>query len=252
MSVLFYHLDRLLLAGAPLARWISGLLLFIGVLAGFGLFPGRWWTASLCAVLLIGFTLSRRHWRKREYLTFAEQERPAIEPEALAPSDSVPISASGYFSVEGKNNRFTWLEGYFRTFATREHAVICLVQPRRVLLAEWPENELGMWYVFFYPKTVRSIRYGTITFGRVTQPGLAIEREVHIPKKGRFSRERTVNETVYLASPTEADTRRILADLLFDRQPRAKAETAEKSAPPPGPARNGHVKTPISATRRLH
>ena len=236
------------LGGAPIGRWINALFLFIGVLGGLGLVPGRWLTAGLCIVLLATFFWLRRHWRHREYLAFREAPLPAVTPQPLKPSDNVPIHASGYFTVEGKSDRFTWLQGYFRTFATREHAVICLVQPKRVLLADWPEKDMGMWYVFFFPKSVRNIRYGTVTFGRTTQPCLAIEHEIHIPKSGRFSHDRTVQETVILASPTGEDTRRILADLLHD----AHAEQEETPQPrPPNPSRNGHVNVPIGATRRL-
>ena len=109
-----------------------------------------------------------------------------------------------------------------------------------------------MWYVFFSPKAVRNIRYGTVRFGRTTQPGLAIEHDIHIPKRGRFSRERTVQETVILASPTEEDIGRILADLLHDTH--AKEEEAPPSQPLqplPKPARNGHVNIPLGETRRL-
>lgn len=245
VSFFIYHLDRLWLAGTPVARWFIGLLLFIGVLAVAGLFPGRWFIAGLCLVLLVSFSWIRRHWHGQEYVQFREGTRPQVKPLPLAPSDSIPINASGYFTVEGKSERFTWLQGYFRTFATREHAVICLMQPQRFLLAEWPEKDIGMWYIFFYPQDIRGIRYGSVTFGRVTQPGLAIEHEIHIPKSGRFSRERTVQETIFLASPTEEDTRRILADLLYDTQPAPPPQLSPNSSP------NGQVTIPIKATRRL-
>ena len=252
MSRLIYHLDRMLLAGAPAVRWIDGLLLLIGVLAAFAFVPGRFLTTGLCLVLFTSFIWLRRHWRSRDYVQFLESAPPAVTPKPLAPSDSVPIHASGYFTVEEKSERFTWLQGYFRTFATREHAVICLVQPKRFLLAEWPEKDVGMWYVFFFPKAVRKIRYGTVSYGRVTQTCLAIEHEIHIPKRGRFSRERTVQETILLASPAEEDTRQILADLLHDRH--AKREGAPRQEKPnsqPSPSRNGHVNIPMGETRRL-
>ncbi len=255
MSRLIYHLDRMMLAGAPIVRWIDGLILFAGVLCAFGLIPGRFFAAGLCLILLLTFIWLRRHWRSREYVQFREAPSPSVTPQPMAPSDSVPIHASGYFTVEEKSERFTWLQGYFRTFATREHAVICLVQPKRFLLAEWPEKDVGMWYVFFFPKAVRNIRYGNVSFGRTTQSCLAIEHEIHIPKRGRFSRERTIEETVILASPTEEDTRRILADLLHDKQ--AQKDESPPRQPPqppksrPSAARNGHVKIPIGATRRL-
>ncbi|MYC96053.1 MAG: hypothetical protein F4X14_13915 [Caldilineaceae bacterium SB0661_bin_32] len=252
MSRLIYHLDRMMLAGAPVVRWIDGLLLLVGALGAFQFVPGRFLTTGLCLVLFASFIWFRRHWRSRDYVQFVELPPPAVTPQPLAPRDSVPIHASGYFTVEEKSERFTWLQGYFRTFATREHAVICLVQPKRFLLAEWPEKDVGMWYVFFFPKSVRSIRYGTVSYGRNTQTCLAIEHEILIPKRGRFSRERTVQETVLLASPTEEDTRRILADLLHDTH--AKNEAAKPSKPlqpAPDPARNGQVKIPIESTRRL-
>ena len=165
VSHLVYHLDRMLLAGAPIGRWINGLFVFIGVLGALGLLPGHWLTAGLCVLFIATFYWLRRRWRVRDYIQFQEAPLPEVTPQPLKPSDSVPIHASGYFIVEEKSERFTWLQGYFRTFATREHAAICLVRPKRFLLAEWPEQDVGMWYVFFFPKTVRNIRYGTVTFG---------------------------------------------------------------------------------------
>ena len=258
MSRLIYHLDRMMLAGAPIVRWIDGLFLVVGALGAIGLIPGRFFTAGLCLALLIAFIWLRRHWHSREYVQFREAPTPAVTPQPMEPSDSVPIHASGYFTVEEKSERFTWLQGYFRTFATREHAVICLVQPKRFLMAEWPEKDVGMWYVFFFPKAVRNIRYGTVRFGRTTQTCLAVEHEIHIPKRGRFSRERTIQETVILASPTEEDTHRILADLLHDRQAKKEEpprnqqpQPAQPLQSPPSPAPNGHVNIPMGTTRRL-
>ena len=252
MSRLIYHLDRMLLAGAPTVRWIDGLLLLLGVLGAFAFVPGHFLTTGICLALLISFIWLRRHWRIRDYVQFRESALPPVTPQPLAPSDSVPIHASGYFTVEEKSERFTWLQGYFRTFATREHAVICLVQPKRFLLAEWPEKDVGMWYVFFFPKAVRNIRYGTVSYGRMTQTCLAIEHEILIPKRGRFSRERIVQETVFLASPTEEDTRRILADLLHDTHAKREEVTSrDQLNPQTDPARNGQVNIPMGETRRL-
>lgn len=249
MSRLIYYFDRMLLAGAPVSRWVNILLFCVGALGALELVPGHWLTAALCLLLLAGFFWLRRHWRSRDYVRFHEAPLPQITPQALAPSDKVPIHATGYFAVEGKNERFTWLQGYFRTFATREHAVICLVQPKLSLLAQWPEKDVGMWYVFFFPRSVRNVRRGSVSFGRATQPCVAVEHEIHIPKKGRFSRERTLHETVILATDTEADSLRILADLLHDTH--AEEEEERPPQPAPGPSSNGQVNVPIGATRRL-
>ncbi|MCY3898960.1 MAG: hypothetical protein OXF86_10340 [Caldilineaceae bacterium] len=252
MSRLLYHLDRMMLAGTPAVRWIDGLLLVIGAMAGFGFVPGRFLTTGICLVLFVSFIWLRRLWRSRDYVQFRELATPSVAPKPLAPKDSVPIHASGYFTVEEKSERFTWLQGYFRTFATREHAVICLVQPKRFLLAEWPEKDVGMWYVFFFPKSVRSVSYGMVSYGSTTHTCLAIEHEILIPKRGRFSRERTVQETVLLASPTEEDTLRILADLLHDREAKDEEDIAPKRPNPrPDPTHNGQVKIPMGETRRL-
>ena len=241
-----------MLAGTPAVRWIDGLLLVIGAMGGLGFVPGRFFTTGLCLVLFVSFIWLRSHCRSRDYVQFRELATPSVTPQPLAPRDSVPIHASGYFTVEEKSERFTWLQGYFRTFATREHAVICLVQPKRFLLAEWPEKDVGMWYVFFFPKSVRSVRCGMVSYGRITQTCLAIEHEILIPKRGRFSRERTVLETVLLASPTEEDTRRILADLLHDREAKKEEVTSpEQPNRQPDPAQNGQVKIPMGETRRL-
>ena len=112
MSRLIYHLDRMLLAGAPVVRWIDGLLLFVGAMGAFGLVPGRFFATGLCLVLLVGFFLLRRHWHSRDYVQFREAPPPAVTPQPMAPSDSVPIHASGYFTVEEKSERFTWIQGY--------------------------------------------------------------------------------------------------------------------------------------------
>jgi len=242
----------MMLAGPPVVRWIDGLLLVVGVMGGFGFVPGRFFTTGICLVLFASFIWLRRHWRSRDYVQFRELATPSVTPQPLAPKDSVPIHASGYFTVEEKSERFTWLQGYFRTFATREHAVICLVQPKRFLLAEWPEKDVGMWYVFFFPKSVRNVRYGMVSYGNMTQTCLAIEHAILIPKKGRFSRERTVQETILLASQTEEDTRRILADLLHDREAKKEEVTAPKQpSHQPDPVHNGQVKIPMGETRRL-
>lgn len=242
----------MMLGGAPAVRWIDGLLLVIGAMGGFGFVPGRFFTIGICLVLFVSFICLRRHWRSRDYVQFRELAAPSVNPQPLAPRDSVPVHASGYFTVEEKSERFTWIQGYFRTFATREHAVICLVQPKRFLLAEWPEKDVGMWYVFFFPKSVRSVRYGMVSYGSLTQTCLAVEHEILIPKRGRFSRERTVQETILLTSPTEEDTLRILADLLHDRQAKKEEVKApEQPNPRPDPAHNGRVKIPMGETRRL-
>jgi hypothetical protein len=194
--------------------------------------------AGLLLASFLGFTAVLLYWRKRHYLHFVQKPAPAVTPKALKPADKLPVFSSGSFDVEGKQADFTWLQGYFRTFATREHALLCLVQPSRfALLGQWPEKEVGMWYIFFRDEEVEAIRWGEIHFGGSKLPGLAIDYSVFVPKQGRFDRDRTLHRTVYIGCEQEEDVRRILADLHY----KAQAELGQV------PKQNGTGKIPQNA-----
>ncbi|RME62233.1 MAG: hypothetical protein D6790_06675 [Caldilineae bacterium] len=216
-------------------RWVQVALAGVALIAAVGWLPGRWITAAVALLLLVALTWRARHWRTRDYIRFHDRPKPDVTPAALPASAKLPIFASGYFSVEGKHQHFTWLQGYFRTFPTREHAVLCLVQDSSYLLfGQWPEHEVGMWYCFFKPEVIEKIRWGEIVFDDHRMPGLAVQHTVHMPKRGRLRPARTVSKTIYLACHTEEDARAILADLLYDH--RKESETKPK---PVHPSANG-------------
>jgi hypothetical protein len=227
VDAIFYRLNRHHFSDLPLARWIQiGLLALAGMVI-IARLPAYWITAGVLIFLFLLFTGISIYWRGRNYIAFTETPKPAVTPKALKPADKLPILASGYFSVEGKYANFTWLQGYFRTFATREHALLCLAQPSRfALLGQWPEKEVGMWYIFFRDQDVESIRWGEVSHGGEKLPGLAVDHQIFIPKQGRFDRDKTVHRTFYIACREETDLRRILADLLYKKQ----AELGEVAA----------------------
>ncbi|HXF62658.1 MAG TPA: hypothetical protein VNK95_13635, partial [Caldilineaceae bacterium] len=110
--------------------------------------------------------------------------------------------------------RFTWLPGFYRTFATGEHAVLCLVRDRRWgYMAQWPPDEPGMWYAFFEPSVISEVRWGELRFGRNRATALAVAYHLTIPATAR-KREQIRPEVLYLAVQSEADARRLFADLL--------------------------------------
>jgi hypothetical protein len=154
---------------------------------------------------------------------------PAVRPQVLPASEKLPIFATGYFSVENKRKRFTWLPGFYRTFATREHALLCQLAERPFAgIANWPETEVGLWYIFFTPGAISQIRWGRLAFGRTVLPAIAV---TYTPEETPAARSRNTGphpETVYLAFTDEQTGKTILADLLHDSPESALASlTAE-------------------------
>jgi hypothetical protein len=231
VDAILYQLNRHHFSDIPLSRWIQIGLLALAGIAFISRVPAYWIVASALILLFLLFTASSIYWRRQNYMAFTEKPQPVVALKALKPADKLPILASGDFSVEGKQARFTWLQGYFRTFATREHALLCLAQPSRfALLGNWPEKEVGMWYIFFRDQDVESIRWGEVSHGGEKLPGLAVGHQVFIPKQGRFSRERTLHRTFYMACREEEDLRRILADLLYKKQAEPTKVIAQNGA----------------------
>lgn len=229
MNAFLYKLHRHHWNGLPLSRWV-----IFWLLVGAGLFWLGWlptdpaWDRPLA---LLGVLMAAALFgagviaRRKHYVHFHPHPEPNLEVAPLSAQDKIPVWASGRFGVESKLRQFTWLQGYYRSFATREHAVMCLSSPSRFLLfGRWPEQHLGMWYIFIQPADVRRVRFGQVRLGRRGGPGLAIDHLLHLPKRGRFRPARTLKETTYLVCDNAEDAARLLADLQVDL------------APPPRPA----------------
>ena len=155
--------------------------------------------------------------QRRDFVRFEVHDSPLPAPQRLGASARIPIWATGRFSVEGKHQRFTCLPGYYRTFATGEHALLCFVRDRRLLrIARWPVDDLGMWYVFFTPEVVRRIQVGHLTFGPTPSPALAIEYDLMAPPSGNPRNKKIHVETLYLVCDDETRRSQVLADLLVN------------------------------------
>ncbi len=216
-QTLLYALSHRQMAGAPLLRWLLLLLLGATLLWGMGGLPGQWWVAGATGTLWLALVAYSTHWRRHDFVRFEALPLPVVTPTILPPTDKIAIYATGLFSVENKYRRFTWLPGFYRTFATREHALLCqLRQPRFGVLGQLPSEEIGLWYNFFTPTIVTKVSYGQLYFGKQGEIAIAITYRVTIPKRNRFRPEQIRNEVIYLALETETDAASVLADLFYD------------------------------------
>lgn len=212
---LLYALGRARLGEAPLLRllWILGALLALAD-AALPMPRGLWLGGAILFALLV-LTITTWAGARRRFVTFSQGALPQLTPAALLPADKVPVWVTGRLSVEGRERDFTWLPGFYRTFATREHALLCLCRPRRLFgVARWPQAEAGLWYAFFKPQEMLDVYWGTLHFGKASAPALAV---THTPQHG--AKKRRNPETLYIAAEDETLLRRILADLLFDTTP---------------------------------
>lgn len=217
LRTLLYGISRHYLGGAPLFRWLLWALFIVSAIWFTGLLGLRWIGGSVFLLIALLSMVLLRRWRKRDFVTFTEQPQPDVSPEPMDSQERVLIHATGYFGVEGKNQRYTWLPGYYRSFATREHALLCMVKDRQFWrVARWLPEEVGMWYAFFSPGVIDRVRWGQLRFGQEPRLAVAVDCRVTMPPRNRFQREKIVIETLYLAVQSEEDGRRILADLLHD------------------------------------
>jgi hypothetical protein len=216
---LLYLLARAQITAFPAANWIVGAAMV--ALALLALQGGVWGWLGL-ALLAAALTLRVVVWRRtrRDWVHFeplAEPARsqppaaPAMAP--LSPNQKLPVHVTGCLEVGNKVRRFALLPGFYRTFATREHALLCLCRGgRRLLLAGWPENEEGLWYAFAQPSALRRIDRGVVRYGAHRLPTLALEVDA-IPTRGR-PRRRAVERLLISAEEHLLD--RIEADLRLD------------------------------------
>ncbi len=206
--------------GVTLAWAAAALLLLLWWLRGAPALP-PWHWAVLVLLLAIGVALLllRAGGALASYVVFSPEADLAPPPgEALQPADKVLVHATGHFEVEGRQGFFANLLAYWRTFASREHAVLAIAHASSLLgLARRPVEKVGMWYVFFRPEVIEAVTPGRLAFGARVSPGLRIVYRYTPPvaEDGkRRARPREVRRTLYLACEDEAARRRIWADLL--------------------------------------
>ncbi len=177
----------------------------------------HWALLLLIGLAGLGLILLQRWAGRRMYVCFTPdaQITPPV-PRALAATDKVLLHATAQFEVEGKARVFADLLAYWRTFVSREHAVMAIVHCSRFLgLAHVAERHLGMWYVFFTPAMIEAITPGIIAFGAVQRCGLCIAYR-HAAASADGKPKAPVTRLVYLAFDDEAARTQVWADLLAD------------------------------------
>ncbi len=227
-----YILRRYQVMGAPAQRWIVLLLLLAALLMAIGLLPGGLAGGLIGLLLAITLLAGQRLAEGRQYVRFrpepAGQPVPAATP--ISPAEKLAVHATGLFEVENKAQRFTELPAVYRSFSTREHALMAVVRPARRLagLVCWPEHEIGMWYIFVKHDELRQVQPGVLGFGRSRRPALRLLVEQVLPDKSAVldawglqwgkdkSKLATRQQTIYLSFDGEAERERVLGDLLRD------------------------------------
>jgi hypothetical protein len=230
---ILYILRRYHVMGAALQRWVAVLLLVAALLTALGLLPGGLAGAAICLALLLALFAGQRLAQRSQYVHFRPdspdaQPMPGAVP--LNPADKLLLRATGLFEVEGKAQRFSELPAYYRSFSTREHAVMAVVPPARLLagLVVWPQHELGMWYIFIKSTELRQVQPGVLGFGRATRPALRLLVAQVQPDKNAVmdawglqwgsdkSKLNTRQQTIYLSFDGAAERERVMEDLLAD------------------------------------
>lgn len=218
-----YALTHAQWLGLTLIRW---LYLVLSALAGGWLLfalPGGWPISLGWLAVAGGLWGLARYARRRRFTRFRTTATTLPAPAKMALADKRPLYITGALSVEAKVRSFTALPGFYRSFATREHALIGRVMPRRVAaLAAWPEDEIGLWYAFFTPPQIIAVAPGQQQIGRQWLLALAVTyRPAPLPN----ARRRTPNATtLYLAFPDPDDYTAVLADLLVEGSPTPPSE----------------------------
>jgi hypothetical protein len=207
-----YRLSRLRLWGQPLNRWLF-LLSLLGILAvAVDLVESGPATDVVVTLACLSLMLALLWAGRTRHLIFRRAEHPSSSASVanvpqLAPEEKVPVRASGHFEVSGMRRYFVEATAYFETVETREHILIAWI-PRSSLLglAASLREEVGLWYVFFMPATIKEIEVGKVYSGLQPRPALKV---VYRSESGSW-------ETVYLSFDHHEQRETVLADLRCD------------------------------------
>jgi hypothetical protein len=180
------------------------------------------WHWLILALLLLGgaAVLALRIWaRRRSYVVFTpDPGRTPPAPEPLQPGDRLSLHATGQFEVQGRERLFADLTAYWRTYTSREHAVLAIQHPTRfLLLGHSRQEDAGMWYAFIPPAAIREVSPGTLRFGRAASPGLRVVYRRQPPAAEGKRPPQPVAATLYLVFADDVLRGRVWADLAADR-----------------------------------
>ncbi len=207
--------------GAFLGIALQRVVIFIVGILAIGLVllrvPGGGWPA-LFLLGALGIVLIARSFAARSnYVHFVADvaRAPFVEAAPLPTREKLPVYIWGRLEVEGKVGRFAALPGFYRTFASREHAIIGLAASRSWLgISTLIDLEEGLWYAFCAPEDLQEVCTGSIRWGGVRYSALALQRcTARTNANGRIKKR---IETLYLATSDSSTRDRILADLAVD------------------------------------
>jgi hypothetical protein len=156
----------------------------------------------LCLILVLVTLLAKR----QGFIVFrGRQLSSSPNPPELAPDEKVAVRATGLFEVRGERRYFVEVIADFATMETREHIVMGrMLDPRFLVGAS--KDDIGWWYIFFKPHTIREIEVGQVHCGLRARPAI---------KLGYKTAEGKV-EPVYLSFDDPLQMQRVLEDLRRD------------------------------------
>ena len=178
----------------------SGLIWKVGGLAG----EQAALIIVLCLILVLITLLAKR----QGFIVFRRSEGELTSfpgcPE-LAPDEKATIQATGLFEVRGERRYFVEATADFVTMETREHIVMVRMLHSRFLVGA-PKGDIGWWYIFFKPHTIRETEVGEVHFGLRARPAIKLEYKAD---EGKV-------EPVYLSFDEALQMQRVLEDLRRD------------------------------------
>ncbi len=201
-----------------LSSWLTFLLLLLAFLAWLGVIGGGAGLSLTLAALALILSLSRRWARGRYFVHFRPDKTNAApgEQPPLWPEDKLLLRAAGHFFVRHKEHDFPNLIAYYRTFETREHAIMARNTPTRVLGLAHSNPEIEhMWYIFITPEALREVIRGELYFGARPKPALKLVY-TRPEKWGEPEESKKIVDVAYLSFDSEEDRRRVQADLMLD------------------------------------
>jgi hypothetical protein len=227
---LLFTLGRGTFLGFPLLRVIVFVVIFVAVLFMLRPQAGGWWAAALLLLMLALVALARMAAARRNFVHFREDAAGVREPgDGVVPAAPLPVEEKlpvylwGNLDVHEKVRRFAALPAFYRTFATREHALIGhVVSMSKLGVAALPDLDAGLWYAFCRPEQLFDVRAGTVRWGQADWPALALIYRTERARPG--GRKQSTLETLFVAARDGETVQRVLADLNVERRDTHAAE----------------------------
>jgi hypothetical protein len=228
-----YNLERHRLLNIRLRHWLMFLCLVLPAM----MWLRVWRTDRVAAILVtlgaVGVLVAIWWAGRRHYVRFVEHIRSSISaaplweresadgPASWQSTDSplvesplpamskVRVHATGYFKVSGMRRYLVETPADYTTFETREHCVMVQMPfSRFLLLGTFDRDEVGWWYTFFRPETIRSVSGGMLYYG--LRPRSALQLQIAADRQ---------SEVLHLSFDDEATRSLVLADLQIDAAP---------------------------------